>query len=152
MFCAKCGVKNTEDSKFCVRCGTPFVVEGTAQAERPAVHCPKCKSEKLQTITESGNRRKFRCLECGFGFGHYENMISERKKKMKAVIMIGIALFTFSIWILSASFNLRFMICMLVLLLACAGGYMQAKEECDDLVQKGFDADCYLEKKKQKES
>ena len=127
-------------------------MEGMSRAERPAVHCPKCKSEKLQTITESGNRRQFGCLECGFKFRHYENMISEREKKMKAAVLIGIVLLLFSIWVLSASFNLRFLICMLVWLLVCAGGYMQAKEERDDLAQKGFDADCYMEKKKQKES
>lgn len=114
------------------------------------IHCPRCKSEKIQMLSENGNRREFICTECGFKFRHFENMIAEREKNMKVAIIAIIALIVLGIWILSNSFKFRFFISMSILLFACYDWYKQKKEERDDLIQNGWDANCYLEKKKQK--
>ena len=76
MFCSKCGTQNPDDSKFCAGCGAALDEGNSTQAtdssqshmpQAPLIddlpeidissgsglHCPKCKSEKIQALTET---------------------------------------------------------------------------------------------------
>lgn len=74
MFCKNCGEKNPDASKFCTKCGSALTENTDSQTndtskpqipEQPqitdlpemnatgGVHCPKCKSTKLQALMET---------------------------------------------------------------------------------------------------
>ncbi len=83
MFCIKCGAQNSKESKFCVNCGEPLVEQTDCQKIESSemhmqqvplsddlseievsvgskLHCPKCKSEKIQALTETNVQGGYR--------------------------------------------------------------------------------------------
>lgn len=83
MFCNKCGVENPDASKFCVACGSilstnkedtfdntsePYIPQPPTIDDLPEVdvsdntviHCPKCKSKKIQALTETDVKGGYR--------------------------------------------------------------------------------------------
>lgn len=207
MFCSKCGTQNPDDSKFCAGCGAALDEGGSIQsagssqshmAEVPlvddlpeidipsgsGVHCPKCKSEKIQSLTEtdvqggyqagkgclgyllfgplgflcgalgkkarmtSTNSTMFVCMECGHKFAHLDDMIAEREKKAKLSLITGVVLLILGIWFLFDDFSFEALGGLIIFVGACGGWHIEAKEELNDLRNKGYDAHCYLKKKK----
>ena len=95
MFCTKCGTNNPDNSKFCVGCGgqlggntenqSPVTQESKSppipKVEIPkidipeqqasgsgALHCPKCKSKKLQALMETNVKGGYRAGTGCIGF------------------------------------------------------------------------------------
>lgn len=208
MFCSKCGSEIQEGGKFCNHCGAPLVEENDDWDVIPlepdpsytpevndliynlpeletsngsGVHCPRCKSKKIQALLKSDvkggyrvgrgclgwllfgplgllcgaigkkskvtviNETMFVCTECGFGFSHIEDMIEERERQAKFYLIAGIALLVLSIIVLFDSFSFK-ALGLLIFPLACAGWYIMAKEELNDLISKGYDASCFMKK------
>lgn len=70
MFCIKCGTQNSEGSKFCANCGVALIGENNSRGENTStsnigdlhemkdsncasIHCPRCKSRKIQALAVS---------------------------------------------------------------------------------------------------
>lgn len=206
MFCSKCGTQNPDDSKFCAGCGAALDEGSNTQAvDSPQVHmaqapliddlpeidissgsglhCPKCKSEKIQALNEtdvqggyqagrgclgyllfgplgflcgalgkkakitSTNSTMFVCMECGHKFAHLDDMIAEREKKVKISLIAAIALLVLGILVFFDDFSFGALGGFILVAGACGGWHITAKEELNDLRNKGYDAACYLKKK-----
>lgn len=91
MFCSKCGTRNTDDSKFCAGCGAALDEGNSTQtrdssqahmAQVPIIddlpeidissgsglHCPKCKSEKIQALNETNVQGGYRAGKGCLGY------------------------------------------------------------------------------------
>ena len=84
-------------------------------------------------------------MECGFKFLGLEDMITEKEIEAKGNLIFCIGLAVAGIASIAAIWP------AIVLLLAAGGGFLQYKEskkDVDNLMEKGYDAACYLKKKK----
>ena len=129
------------------------------------IHCPKCKSEKIQALTETNVQGGYRvgrgCLGwllfgplgllCG-ALGKKARVSSENNTIFICMecgfkfpdidnLIHTIALFMLCIWELFDEFSLTNLL-PFMFPLACLGCYLQTKRERDELISKGYDASC----------
>lgn len=116
MFCHKCGTQNPEGSQFCANCGELLVVESNNRdvlsqelhslpasplkgfigdlpeveiSNSSVVHCPQCKSVKMQALTESDVKGGYRAGNGFLGwllFGPVGLLFGSMGKKSKITV------------------------------------------------------------------
>ena len=112
-FCSNCGAQIQDGVAFCASCGTKVgkVQTHTTVADAPSttgkLHCPQCKSDKIQITTESSvtgavtthhggmssthmsneHRNYWICTQCGTKFRNIQNLEEEIAKTKKLPVV-----------------------------------------------------------------